>query len=32
MWITLVSMSTFFLFGVWQVRHMKKYFRERKMI
>ncbi|KAJ9450136.1 Transmembrane emp24 domain-containing protein bai [Diplonema papillatum] len=32
MWITLTSMVSFFLFGVWQVSHMKKYFREKKLI
>eukprot|EP01061_Rhynchopus_euleeides_P023277 TRINITY_DN37956_c0_g1_i1.p1 TRINITY_DN37956_c0_g1~~TRINITY_DN37956_c0_g1_i1.p1 ORF type:complete len:207 (+),score=92.34 TRINITY_DN37956_c0_g1_i1:124-744(+) len=32
MWITVISMTSFFLFGVWQVSHMKKHFRERKLI
>eukprot|EP01059_Diplonema_ambulator_P022097 TRINITY_DN368_c0_g1_i4.p1 TRINITY_DN368_c0_g1~~TRINITY_DN368_c0_g1_i4.p1 ORF type:complete len:208 (+),score=54.31 TRINITY_DN368_c0_g1_i4:73-696(+) len=32
MWITMTSMTSFFLFGMWQVSHMKKYFREKKLI
>eukprot|EP01064_Diplonema_japonicum_P026659 TRINITY_DN3816_c0_g7_i1.p1 TRINITY_DN3816_c0_g7~~TRINITY_DN3816_c0_g7_i1.p1 ORF type:complete len:206 (+),score=33.08 TRINITY_DN3816_c0_g7_i1:41-658(+) len=32
MWITITSMTSFFLFGLWQVSHMKKYFREKKLI
>eukprot|EP01060_Flectonema_neradi_P023341 TRINITY_DN31582_c0_g1_i1.p1 TRINITY_DN31582_c0_g1~~TRINITY_DN31582_c0_g1_i1.p1 ORF type:complete len:205 (+),score=38.48 TRINITY_DN31582_c0_g1_i1:41-655(+) len=32
MWITLTSMISFFLFGMWQVSHLKKYFREKKLI
>eukprot|EP01062_Namystynia_karyoxenos_P009985 TRINITY_DN13536_c0_g2_i1.p2 TRINITY_DN13536_c0_g2~~TRINITY_DN13536_c0_g2_i1.p2 ORF type:complete len:237 (+),score=101.86 TRINITY_DN13536_c0_g2_i1:96-713(+) len=32
MWITVGSMVSFFLFGTWQVRHLKKYFKEKKLI
>eukprot|EP01063_Lacrimia_lanifica_P036477 TRINITY_DN7249_c0_g1_i1.p1 TRINITY_DN7249_c0_g1~~TRINITY_DN7249_c0_g1_i1.p1 ORF type:complete len:225 (+),score=97.76 TRINITY_DN7249_c0_g1_i1:55-675(+) len=32
MWVTIISMTTFFLFGLWQVRHMKKYFQQKKLI
>eukprot|EP00755_Sulcionema_specki_P005778 Sspe_Gene.33703::Locus_16430_Transcript_1_1_Confidence_1.000_Length_829::g.33703::m.33703/K20352/TMED10, ERV25; p24 family protein delta-1 len=32
MWITMISMTSFFLFGAWQVRHLKAFFRKQKMI
>jgi len=32
MWFTVCSMASFLLFGLWQVMHLKKYFKEKKLI